>query len=75
MVLTTDSPAPISITFSSSLLLLASLVGVTRALLNSRPILAVYVLLLFPSFISFVSVSYVTYKKATFTLDYKASEA
>ena len=75
VVLITDSPALILITFSSSLLLLASLVGVTGTLLNSRPILAVYVLLLFPSLISFVSVGYVTYKKATFSLDAKASEA
>ena len=75
VVLITDSPALILITFSSSLLLLSSLVGVTGTLLNSRPILAVYVLLLFPSFISFVSVGYVTYKKAGFSLDAKASEA
>lgn len=75
VVLITDSPALILITFSSSLLLLASLVGVTGTLLNSRPILAVYVLLLFPSFISFVSVGYVTYKKASFSLDAKVSEA
>ncbi|KAI9442930.1 hypothetical protein H4582DRAFT_2126202 [Lactarius indigo] len=75
VVLITDSPALTLITFSSSLLLLASLVGVTGTLLNSRPILAVYVLLLFPSFISFVSVGYVTYKKATFSLDARASEA
>ncbi len=44
VVLITDSPALILITFSSSLLLLASLVGVTGTLLNSRPILAIYVL-------------------------------
>jgi len=75
VILITDSPALILITFSSSLLLLASLVGVTGILLNSRPILAVYVLLLFPSFISFVSVGYVTYKKATFSLDAKVSQA
>jgi hypothetical protein len=43
--------------------------------LNSRPILAVYVLLLFPAFLSFVSVGYVTYKKANFSLDSKISEA
>jgi hypothetical protein len=50
-------------------------VGITGTLLNSRPILAVYVLLLFPSFLSFVSVGYLTYKKATFSLDAKVSEA
>jgi hypothetical protein len=75
VILITDSPALILITFSSSLLFLTSLVGMTGTLLNSRPILAVYVLLLFPSFISFVSVGYVTYKKASFSLDAKASEA
>jgi len=74
-VLITDSPALILLTFSSSLLLLASLAGMTGTLLNSRPILAVYVLLLFPAFISYVSVGYVTYKKANFSLDAKVSEA
>jgi hypothetical protein len=49
--------------------------GITGTLLNSRPILAVYVLLLFPSFLSFVSVGYLTYKKANFFLDAKVSEA
>ena len=75
ILLITDSPALVLLTFSSSLLLLASMVGITGTLLNSRPILAVYVLLLFPSFLSFVSVGYLTYKKATFSLDAKVSEA
>jgi hypothetical protein len=75
ILLITDSPALILLTFSSLLLLLASLVGIIGTLLNSRPILAVYVLLLFPSFISFVSVGYITYKKANFSLDAKVSEA
>ena len=75
VVLITDSPALTLLTFSSFLLLLASLVGITGTLLNSRPILAVYVLLLFPSFLSFISVGYVTYKKANFSLDAKVSEA
>ena len=75
VLLITDSPALVLLTFSSSLSLLASLVGITGTLLNSRPILAVYVLLLFPAFLSFVSVGYLTYKKATFFLDAKVSEA
>ena len=75
VLLITDSPALILLTISSSLLLFASLVGITGTLLNSRPILAVYVLLLFPSFLSFISVAYVTYKKANFSLDAKVSEA
>ncbi|KAI0060573.1 hypothetical protein BV25DRAFT_1807194 [Artomyces pyxidatus] len=75
VLLITDSPAFVLLTFSSSLLLLASLAGITGTLLNSRPMLAVYVLLLFPSFISFVSIGYLTYKKANFSLDGKTSEA
>ena len=75
ILLITDSPALVLLTFSSSLLLLASMVGTAGTLLNSRPILAVYVLLLFPSFLSFVSVGYLTYKKANFSLDAKVSEA
>jgi Tetraspanin family len=75
ILLITDSPALILLTFSSLLLLLASLVGIIGTMLNSRPILAVYVLLLLPSFISFVSVGYITYKKANFSLDAKLSEA
>ena len=75
VLLITDSPALILLTFSSSLLLFSSMVGVSGTLLNSRPILAVYVLLLFPAFLSFVSVGYITYKKATFSLDAKVSEA
>ncbi|KAF8495731.1 hypothetical protein F5888DRAFT_1615556, partial [Russula emetica] len=74
-LLITNSPALVLLTFSSSLLLLASMVGITGTLLNSRPILVVYVLLLFPSFLSFVSVGYLTYKKANFSLDAKVSEA
>ncbi|KAH9971449.1 hypothetical protein BJV74DRAFT_783673 [Russula compacta] len=75
VLLITDSPALILLTISSSLLLFASLVGITGTLLNSRPIIAVYVLLLFPSFLSSISVGYLTYKKANFSLDAKVSEA
>ena len=48
ILLITNSPALILLTFSSLLLLLASPVGIIGTLLNSRPILAVYVLLFFP---------------------------
>jgi hypothetical protein len=75
ILLITDFPALVLLTFSFSLLLLASMAGITGTLLNSRPILAVYVLLLIPSFLSFVSVGYLTYKKANFSLDAKVSEA
>ena len=64
-------PLFILLAFSLSLLLLVSLVGITGTPLNSRPVLAVYVLLLFPAY---VSVGYVNYKKANFSLDAKVSE-
>jgi hypothetical protein len=73
--LITDSRALVLLTFRSSLLLLVSMAGITNTFLNSRPILAVYVLLLLPSILSFVSVGYLTYKKANFSLYAKVSEA
>jgi hypothetical protein len=55
------------------LFLPAPLVGITGTLLNTRTILVVYVRLLFPSFLS-SSVSYLTYKKANFSLDSKSAK-
>jgi len=81
ILLITDSPVLVLLTFSSSLLLPASLVGITGTLLNSRPILAVYVHLLFPTFLAFVSprlrdsIGYLTYKTANLSLDAKVGEA
>ena len=71
ILLITDSPPLILLTFGSLLLLLASLVGIIGILLNSRLFLAVYVLL---PFHSFVSVGYITYKRANFSLGAKISE-
>ncbi|KAI0310071.1 hypothetical protein OF83DRAFT_1166721 [Amylostereum chailletii] len=74
-LLISDSAAFVLLTFSSSLLLMASILGLTGTLLNSRPILAVYVLILFPASISFVSIGYLTYRKSIYSLDGKMSEA
>ena len=71
IILITDSPSLILLTFGSLFLLLASLVGITGILLNSRLFLAVYVLL---PFHSFVSVGNITYKRARFSLGAKISE-
>ncbi|KAI0036272.1 hypothetical protein K488DRAFT_41460 [Vararia minispora EC-137] len=75
VVLVTDVPCVVLLTFSSSLLLLASVFGFAGTLLNSRPILAVYVLLLIPAATSLVSVGYVSYHKSIYSLDGKLSEA
>jgi hypothetical protein len=66
-----DGDLLILITWSASMLLFTALLGVTGTLLNSRPILAVYTLLLWPAFISLLSVGYVAYKRDTFSLDHK----
>jgi hypothetical protein len=66
-----DGDLLILITWAASMLLFSALLGMTGTLLNSRPILAVYTLLLWPSFISLLSVGYVAYKRDTFSLDHK----
>ncbi|KAA1472188.1 hypothetical protein DENSPDRAFT_930107 [Dentipellis sp. KUC8613] len=75
VLLITDSSALILLTLCSSLFLLASITGIAGVLMNSRPILAVYTMLLFPCLIALASVGYVTYKKDQFSLDRKLSEA
>jgi hypothetical protein len=66
-----DNDVLILITLSSSILLFTALVGMTGALLNSRPILAIYTLLLWPALISLLAIGYTSYKRATFSLDHK----
>ena len=48
VLLITDSPVLVLLTFNYSLFLLASLAGIIGTLLNSRPILTDYMFLLFP---------------------------
>ncbi|KAF8817045.1 hypothetical protein BYT27DRAFT_7332980 [Phlegmacium glaucopus] len=66
-----DGDLLILITWAASMLLFTALLGMTGTLLNSRPILAVYTLLLWPAFISLLSVGYVAYKRDAFSLDHK----
>ena len=66
-----DRDLLILITWAASMLLFAALLGVTGTLLNSRPILAVYAVLLWPAFISLLSVGYVAYKRDAYSLDRK----
>jgi hypothetical protein len=68
-----DGDLLILITWAASMLLLTALLGMTGTLLNSRPILAIYAILLWPAFISLLSVGYVAYKRGTFSLDHKLS--
>ena len=66
-----DGDLLILITWAASMLLFTALLGMTGTLLNSRPILAAYTVLLWPAFISLLSVGYVAYKRDTFSLDHK----
>ncbi|KZT64181.1 hypothetical protein DAEQUDRAFT_679041 [Daedalea quercina L-15889] len=63
------------ITLSSSILLLCFLVGISGTILNSRPILAVYAILLWPAFLSIVIIGYAAYKQRAFALDRKLNLA
>ncbi|KAF8868669.1 Tetraspanin family-domain-containing protein [Infundibulicybe gibba] len=66
-----DGDILIIITLASSILIFTSLIGMTGALLNSKPILAVYTVLLWPALTSLLAVGYMSYKRSTFALDHK----
>ncbi|KZT12190.1 uncharacterized protein LAESUDRAFT_640823 [Laetiporus sulphureus 93-53] len=70
-----DNDILILITLASSILLLSFLVGISGTVLNSRPILAVYALLLWPAFLSILAIGYMAYKRNTFSLDRKLNLA
>lgn len=70
-----DYDVLVLITLASSLVLLTFATGITGTLLNSRPILAVYALLLWPALISILAVGYVSYKRSAFALDRKLNLA
>ncbi|TBU37111.1 hypothetical protein BD309DRAFT_1065929 [Dichomitus squalens] len=63
------------LTLASSVLLLAALTGLSGALLNSRPLLALYALLLWPAFLALLLAAYPAYKRSAYALDRKLSRA
>lgn len=60
---------------TATLLLLAALTGITGTLLNARPLLAIYTLLLAPALLALLTVGYTAYKRSEFALDRKLSLA
>lgn len=66
-----DNDILILVTFASSILIFTALTGLAGTLLSSRPILAFYALLLWPSFIAMCAIGYTAYKRATFALEQK----
>jgi hypothetical protein len=55
--------------------LVTSLLGLTGTMLNSRPILAFYNLLLWPTMIAILVVGYHSYRKQALNLDRKLNQA
>lgn len=70
-----DQDILILITLAAIILVFTSLLGITGALLNSRPILAIYNLLLWPAFMSMLAVGYTSYKRSNLSLDHKLNFA
>lgn len=70
-----DNDILILITIASSIVLFTAVLGLTGVLLNSRPILAVYTLLLWPALVSILAIGYTGYKRSTFKLDRKLNFA
>ncbi|KIY68206.1 hypothetical protein CYLTODRAFT_351740 [Cylindrobasidium torrendii FP15055 ss-10] len=61
------------ISFCGCILLFTSIIGITGLILNSRPILAVYALLLWPALMSMLAIGYTSYKRHAYALDHKLS--
>ncbi|KAG8743505.1 hypothetical protein FRC10_011896 [Ceratobasidium sp. 414] len=64
-----------AITSASLILLATSIFGICGTLLNSRPLLAMYCVLLWPSFIGMLVVGYSAYRRAAFALPNKLDQA
>ncbi|EIW81481.1 hypothetical protein CONPUDRAFT_124605 [Coniophora puteana RWD-64-598 SS2] len=62
-------------TVAGTLLLFNAIIGGTGVLLNSRPFLAVYTVLLWPTFVSVCSVGYASYKRTVYSLSLKLNAA
>ncbi|KAJ7681477.1 hypothetical protein B0H17DRAFT_942963, partial [Mycena rosella] len=66
-----DNDILVLLTLAGALLVFTALVGFCGVFLDSRPLLAVYTLLLWPAFAALAAIGYVAYKRATFALDHK----
>ncbi|KAF8607016.1 hypothetical protein BDV93DRAFT_436384 [Ceratobasidium sp. AG-I] len=65
----------VTITSASLILLGTSIFGICGTLLNSRPLLAIYCVLLWPSFVAMLVVGYTAYRRAAFALPNKLDQA
>lgn len=71
----TSLPILTVVTLAAFLCVFTGVVGLCGALLNSRPILAIYSFLLWPTLISILVVGYTSYKRANLRLDRKLNMA
>ncbi|CAE6449740.1 unnamed protein product [Rhizoctonia solani] len=65
----------VTITSASLIVFGTSLFGICGTLLNSRPLLAIYCVLLWPSFAAMLVVGYTAYRRSTFALPSKMDQA
>ncbi|KAK9896444.1 hypothetical protein P389DRAFT_161158 [Cystobasidium minutum MCA 4210] len=65
----------IYITLASAMCIVTALVGLVGTMLNSRPILAVYNLLLWPTLAAILVIGYTSYRKQALNLDRKLNQA
>ena len=72
-MLIADHDILVLITLASCALIFTSLIGLSGTLLNSRPLLAIYAILLWPTLVTLLSVGYKSYRRAHHNLDYKLS--
>ncbi|KDQ26013.1 hypothetical protein PLEOSDRAFT_1045027 [Pleurotus ostreatus PC15] len=70
-----DNDILVLATIAAAILLFTFILGFTGVILNSRPILAVYTLLLWPSLVSILVIGYTSYKRSAFSLDRKLQRA
>ncbi|KAL7006325.1 hypothetical protein EMMF5_004211 [Cystobasidiomycetes sp. EMM_F5] len=75
VLLVVENHLMIAITLSGVLCIMTAFIGLAGTLLNSRPILAVYVLLLWPALVSILVVGYMAFKKQNLNLDRKLNQA
>ncbi|CAE6463939.1 unnamed protein product [Rhizoctonia solani] len=65
----------VTITSASLIVFGTSLFGICGTLLNSRPLLAIYCVLLWPSFAAMLVVGYTSYRRSAFALPSKMDQA
>ena len=71
VMLIADSDVLILATIAGSIIMLTALTGMIGTMLNSRPILAVYAVLMWSALVAIFVVGRISYRRSTFALDRK----